>query len=68
MTLRTPVFPRGTRVELQRGRFPFDASLIGRVGTVVEVSDYRPERYGIVLDGEERVRDLHESELTAPGD
>jgi hypothetical protein len=34
---------------------------------VVELSDYRPGRYGVVLDGEEQVRDFHESELEPAG-
>lgn len=72
MTLRAPLHPTGTRVTVRRGRFPLDAGLVGRTGTVVELSDYRPGRYGVVLDGEERVRDFHESELdrspAAPGD
>jgi hypothetical protein len=37
--------------------------LIGRAGLVVELDDYQPGKYGIVLDGEEQVRELAEDEL-----
>jgi hypothetical protein len=63
MTLHTAVHLAGTRVVVQRGRFPMDPDLLERAGVVVELSDYRPQRYGVVLDGEEQVRDFHESEL-----
>lgn len=39
------------------------ASLIGSTGTVVELSVYRPGRYGVVVDGEEIVREFREDEL-----
>lgn len=67
MTLHAPVHPQGSRVTVCRGRFPLDPRLQGRTGTVVELSDYRPGRYGVVLDGEEQVRDFHESELEPAG-
>ncbi len=57
------LFPDGTRVKVKRGSFPMDADLIGKTGVVVELDDYRPGRYGVVLDGETQVRDLHESEV-----
>lgn len=68
MTLHAPLHPQGSRVAVRRGRFPLDPALLGRTGIVVELSDYRPGRYGVVLDGEEKVRDFHESELEAAGD
>jgi hypothetical protein len=37
--------------------------LIGLVGTVIELDDYQPGKYGVVLDGEERVLELAEDEL-----
>jgi len=61
--IRTPLFPRGTRVRIRRGRFPLDPDLVGRTGTVVEVDERRPERLGVVLDGEEEVRGFAEEEL-----
>jgi len=64
MTLHVAVHPQGSRVKVRRGRLPMNAALIGRTGTVVELSDYRPERYGVVLDGEEEVRDFREDELS----
>lgn len=63
MTLRAPVHPQGARVRVRRGRFPMNPHLIGRVGMVVELDDYQPGKYGVVLDGEERVHELAEDEL-----
>jgi len=63
MTLRTSRYPPGTRVEIVRGSFPMDPSLVGRAGLVVETDEYRPGRYGVQLDGETEVRDLLEEEL-----
>jgi len=37
--------------------------LIGRTGVVVETGEYRPGRYGVVLDAETEVRDFSEEEL-----
>lgn len=65
MTIRVAVYPVGTRVRISRGRLPMDPQLIGRPGTVLELSIYRPGRYGVVLDGEERVREFREDELSA---
>ncbi|MBT8338276.1 MAG: hypothetical protein KJO11_16935 [Gemmatimonadetes bacterium] len=63
MTLHVPIHPEGTRIEIRRGRMPLDSALVGRTGTVVELSDYRPGRYGVVLDGEEQIREFREDEL-----
>ncbi|NIP60075.1 MAG: hypothetical protein GWM92_11620 [Gemmatimonadetes bacterium] len=52
-------------MRVKRGRFPMDPALVGRSGLVVQVDDYRPERFGVVLDGEEEVRDFAEDELEA---
>lgn len=59
-----PRFAQGSRIEIRRGRFPMDSDLIGRTGMVLEIDEYRPGRYGVVLDGDERVRDFAEDELT----
>jgi hypothetical protein len=40
-----------------------DPELPGRVGTVVATDDYRPERYGVLLDGETGARSFAEDEL-----
>lgn len=40
-----------------------DPDLVDRSGLVVRVDDYRPGRYGVVLDGEDEVRDFAEDEL-----
>jgi hypothetical protein len=37
--------------------------LIGKSGVVLELDDYRPGRYGVVLDTETEVRDFSEDEL-----
>lgn len=61
--IHAPIFPQGTRVRVKRGRFPMDSTLVDRTGLVVQVDDHRPERFGVVLDGEEEVRDFAEDEL-----
>lgn len=61
--IKTYRYSQGTRVKVQRGRFPMDLALIGRTGLIVATDDYRPLRYGVVLDGETQTRDLHEDEI-----
>jgi hypothetical protein len=61
--IRTYRFAQGTRVRVRRGRFPMDPALIGRTGLIVGTDDYRPQRYGVVLDEEDEVRDLADDEL-----
>lgn len=63
MPLKTFVYPLGTRVRVRRGKFPMDASQIGRTGLIVEVNDYRPEHYRVTLDGETELRDFLEDEI-----
>lgn len=63
--MRIYIYPRGTRVQLRRGKFPIDPKLLGREGLVVEVDEYHPGRYGVVLDGESRIREFSEDELEA---
>ena len=40
-----------------------DPELVGRTGMVLETKEHRPRKYGVVLDGEDRVRDFAEDEL-----
>jgi hypothetical protein len=61
--IRTCLHPQGTRVRVRRGRYPLDSALVGRTGLVVETDDYRPQRYGVVLDEETDQREFHEDEL-----
>ena len=61
--LRTYVYSQGMRVRVRRGRYPMDPALIGQTGLIVETDDYRPQRYGVVLDDEEQLREFHEDEL-----
>lgn len=61
--LYTPVHPQGTRIRVRRGSLPMDARLVGRTGRVVELDRYQPGKYGVVLDGEDHVRELVEDEL-----
>ena len=61
--IRTYMFSPGTRVRVKRGRYPMDPALIGRIGLIRETDDYRPQRFGVVLDEETEVRDFHEDEL-----
>lgn len=63
--IHAPIFLQGARVRVKRGRFPMDPDLTGREGLVVEMDDHRPQRYGVVLDGEETLRDFAEDELEA---
>jgi len=63
--MRTFVYPQGTRVRVRRGRFPMAKELLAREGTVVFLDDYRPGRYGVVLDDEQDRRDFSEDELEA---
>lgn len=68
--IKTYVYGQGTRVKVKRGSFPMDPALIGRTGLIVGTDDYRPQRFGVVLDEETTVRDFHEDEiepLNAPG-
>jgi hypothetical protein len=61
--IKTYRFSSGTRVKVKRGRFPMDSALLGRTGLIVTTDDYRPQRFGVVLDEETAVRDFHEDEL-----
>jgi hypothetical protein len=61
--IQTYRFSQGTRIRVRRGRFPMDPTLIGRTGLIVETDDYRPLRYGVVLDEEVEVRELNEDEI-----
>jgi hypothetical protein len=61
--IQTYRFSQGTRVRVRRGHFPMDAALIGRTGLIVGTDDYRPQRYGVVLDEEDEVRELAEDEI-----
>ena len=57
------VLPRGTRVQVRRGRFPTDPSLVGRTGTVLEHSVYLPQKVDVTLDGDPRFRAFAVDEL-----
>ncbi len=61
--MRALLYPQGARVQVKRGSFPLAWDLIGRTGVVVETGEYRPGRYGVVLDAETEVRDFSEEEL-----
>jgi hypothetical protein len=63
MPLKTAIYPPGSIVRVRQGSFPMDSALIGRTGLVVGVDDYRPQHYGVRLDGESALRDLLEDEL-----
>ena len=65
--IRTSRFAQGTRIRVRRGHFPMDPQLIGRTGLIVETDDYRPQRYGVVLDEEVEVRELNEDEIEPVG-
>jgi hypothetical protein len=61
--MRAFLYPQGARVQVKRGSFPMAGDLVGRTGVVVELDDYRPGRYGVILDAETQVRDFSEDEL-----
>ena len=61
--MKTFRYTPGTRVRVRRGSFPMDPTLVDRTGLIVEIDEYRPQRYGVVLDGETEVRDFVEEEL-----
>ena len=61
--IRTHVYPQGTRVRVRRGRYPIDPATLGRTGLVVGTDEYRPERYGVVLDGDSERLEFDEDEL-----
>lgn len=63
MAVRIPLIPPGARVRVRRGTLPIDASMIGRTGTVVRTSTYRPLHVGVALDGTGEVRDFSPAEL-----
>ncbi len=62
--MRTFRHPQGTVVRIRKGSFPLDPTLVGRVGVVVQLDEYHPDRYGVVLEGESEVREFREDELT----
>ena len=61
--IRISVYAQGTRVRVRRGRYPIDPRLMGRTGLIVQTDDYRPGRYGVVLDEETEQREFNEDEL-----
>jgi hypothetical protein len=63
--IRIPVFPQGTRVRIRPSpRFPLDPELQGRTGLVlVRRQRGRPDKVGVQLDGEDRIRVFHVEEL-----
>jgi len=61
--MRAFLYPQGARVRIKRGSFPVSGDLLGRMGVVVERDDYRPGRYGVVLDDDDQIRDFSEDEL-----
>jgi hypothetical protein len=63
--IRISVYAQGTRVRVRRGRYPIDPRLMGRTGLIVQTDDYRPGRYGVVLDEETEQREFDEDELEA---
>lgn len=57
------LIPEGSRVRIRRGDLPLDPTAIGRMGTVVEASEYQAHRYSVILDGEQEPRVFAPSEL-----
>jgi len=63
MGVSIPLLPQGARVRVQRGTWPLEQGTEGRTGTVVDASEYRAHRYGVVLDGESNARVFRPEEL-----
>jgi hypothetical protein len=63
MAIPMAALPAGTRVRVQRARLPQDPQVLGRVGVVVNASEYRDQALGIVLDGESALRYFTPGEL-----
>ena len=63
MAVPIPLLPLGARVTVQRATWPLESGVEGRAGNVVEASEYRAHRYGVVLDGEQSVRWFRPEEL-----
>lgn len=57
------LIPVGARVKVKRGRFPVDVALLGRMGTVVENSQYNAHRVSVTLDGDPEIRVFGPGEL-----
>lgn len=56
--------PEGARVRVkQTAQLPQDPRVLGRTGTVLDASEYRPESIGVVLDSFEEVRYFAPEEL-----
>lgn len=62
-TTETSILQQGARVRVVRGSMPLEAAVVGREGTVVDSSPYAAHRYGVVLDGEARIRYFAAEEL-----
>lgn len=64
-TTEFSILQTGTRVKVVRGSMPLEEAVLGREGLVVDASQYRAHRYGVILDGEARVRYFAAAELEA---
>lgn len=63
MAIPIALIPLGARVRVKRGVLPNDDALTGRTGTVIQASEYQPNAYGVVLDGERETRMFSPTEL-----
>jgi len=61
--MKTFLYGPGILVRTRRGAFPLDRSLVGRTGLILALNDYRPKRYGVILEGETELREFAEDEL-----
>lgn len=56
--------PEGARVRIKQAPpIPQDPRVLGRAGTVLAASEYRPESIGVVMDGSEEVIYFSPAEL-----
>ncbi len=55
--------PEGSRVKIKQSIFPQDATLLGRTGVVVSVTEYQTENVGVALDDTNEIRYFNPDEL-----
>ena len=65
MGVPIPLLTMGSRVQVRRASWPLEAGVEGRSGHVADASEYRPHRYGVMLDGEQTLRYFRPEELVA---
>ncbi|MGH7475196.1 MAG: hypothetical protein ACRELD_02810 [Longimicrobiales bacterium] len=63
MAVPIPLIPLGARVRVRPATLPLDPAYIGRAGTVIGASEYRPSRCDVALDGTGEIVQFSAAEL-----